>query len=78
MVKKKPVPKIGDINTPLEKVRKFYKFWANFQSWRDFSVEGEYDLEEATSRFEKRQMLKENRKKKKESSIIKRRKNENR
>ena len=60
--KKKPVPKIGDINTPLEKVKKFYKFWSNFQSWRDFSVEGEYDLEEATSRFEKRQMLKENRK----------------
>ena len=60
--KKKPVPKIGDMNTPLEKVKKFYKFWSNFQSWRDFSVEGEYDLEEATSRFEKRQMLKENRK----------------
>ena len=50
------------MNTPLDKVKKFYKFWSNFQSWRDFSVEGEYDLEEATSRFEKRQMLKENRK----------------
>ena len=60
--KKKPVPKIGDMSTPLDKVRKFYKFWSNFQSWRDFSVEGEYDLEEATSRYEKRQMLKENRK----------------
>ena len=60
--KKKPVPKLGDMNTPLEKVKKFYKFWSNFQSWRDFSVEGEFDLEEATSRFEKRQMLKENRK----------------
>ena len=60
--KKKPVPKIGDMMTPLEKIRKFYKFWGNFQSWRDFKVEGEYDLEDATSRFEKRQMLKENRK----------------
>ena len=50
------------MNTPIEKVKKFYKFWSNFSSWRDFSVEGEYDLEEATSRFEKRQMLKENRK----------------
>ena len=60
--KKKPVPKIGDMNTPLDKVKKFYRFWSNFSSWRDFSVEGEYDLEEATSRFEKRQMLKENRK----------------
>ncbi len=67
--KKKPVPKIGDMNTPLDKVKKFYKFWSNFQSWRDFSVEGEYDLEEATSRFEKRQMLKENRKMK--ASLLK-------
>ena len=60
--KKKPVPKLGDMQSPLQKVKLFYKFWHNFQSWRDFSVEGEYDLEEATSRFEKRQMLKENRK----------------
>ena len=60
--KKKPVPKLGDIQSPLQKVKLFYKFWHNFQSWRDFSVEGEYDLEEATSRFEKRQMLKENKK----------------
>lgn len=60
--KKKPVPKLGDMNSPLQKVKLFYKFWHNFQSWRDFSVEGEYDLEEATSRFEKRQMLKENKK----------------
>ena len=60
--KKKPVPKIGDLETPLEKVKKFYKFWSNFQSWRDFTVEGEYNIEEASSRYEKRQMLKENRK----------------
>ena len=60
--KKKPVPKLGDMNSPLNKVKLFYKFWHNFQSWRDFEVEGEYDLGEATSRFEKRQMLKENKK----------------
>ena len=54
MVKKKPVPKIGDLETPLEKVKKFYKFWSNFQSWRDFTVEGEYNIEEASSRYEKR------------------------
>ena len=60
--KKKPVPKLGDMQTPLAKVKLFYKFWHNFQNWRDFAVEGEYDLEEATSRFEKRQMLKENKK----------------
>jgi DnaJ family protein C protein 2 len=43
--KKKPIPKIGDMNTPLNKVRIFYQFWFNFESWRDFSVEGEYNLE---------------------------------
>ena len=67
--KKKPVPKIGDLSTPIDKVRRFYRFWYNFQSWRDFSVEGEYNLEEAGSRYEKRQMLKENKKMK--SNLIK-------
>lgn len=43
--KKKPIPKLGDINTPIEKVKRFYKFWYNFLSWRDFSTEGEYNLE---------------------------------
>jgi DnaJ family protein C protein 2 len=60
--KKKPIPKIGDMKTPLHKVRIFYQFWFNFETWRDFSVEGEYNLEEAGSRYEKRQMLKENKK----------------
>jgi DnaJ family protein C protein 2 len=60
--KKKPIPKLGDMNTPLEKVKQFYRFWTNFQTWRDFSVEGEYNLEDATCRYEKRQMLKENKK----------------
>lgn len=67
--KRKPIPKIGDMNTPLEKVRKFYRFWFNFDSWRDFSVEGEYNLDEAGSRYEKRAMLKENKKMK--SSMVK-------
>jgi len=43
--KKKPIPKLGDINTPMDKVKRFYKFWYNFNSWRDFSTEGEYNLE---------------------------------
>ena len=67
--KKKPVPKIGDMSTPMDKVKRFYRFWYNFQSWRDFSVEGEYNLEEAGSRYEKRQMLKENKKMK--SNLLK-------
>ena len=70
--KKKPVPKIGDMKTPIEKVKKFYRFWRNFESWRDFSVEGEFNIEDADSRFEKRQMLKENKKMK--ASLIRKEK----
>jgi DnaJ family protein C protein 2 len=43
--KKKPIPKIGDMNTPIEKVKKFYKFWFAFNSWRDYEVKDEYNLE---------------------------------
>jgi hypothetical protein len=43
--KRKPIPKIGDMNTPIEKVKRFYKFWFNFVTWRDFAAEGEYNLE---------------------------------
>lgn len=67
--KRKPTPKIGDMNTPLDKVKRFYQFWFNFDTWRDYSVEGEHNLEEASCRYEKRQMLKENKKLK--SSLIK-------
>ena len=70
--KKKPVPKIGDMKTPIDKVKKFYRFWRNFQSWRDFSVEGEFNIEDADSRYEKRQMLKENKKMK--ASLIRKEK----
>ena len=59
---RKPVPKIGDMNSDIKKVRKFYNFWYNFSSWRDFEVEGEHNLEEAENRWEKRAMLKENKK----------------
>jgi DnaJ family protein C protein 2 len=67
--KRKPVPKIGDMRTPLDKVKRFYQFWYNLDTWRDFSVEGEYNVEDASCRYEKRQMLKENKKLK--SSLVK-------
>jgi DnaJ family protein C protein 2 len=35
--KKKPVPNIGDKTMPIDLVFKFYKYWDNFESWRDFS-----------------------------------------
>jgi len=43
--KNKPIPKLGDMSTPLSKVQMFYQYWYNFESWRDFAVEGEYNLD---------------------------------
>lgn len=59
--KRSPVPQFGDENTDIAKVLKFYQFWDNFDSWREFTHEDEYDLEQAESRYEKRYMEKENR-----------------
>ena len=50
---RKPVPKIGDMNTDIKKVKKFYNFWFAFSSWRDFEIEGEHNLDEAENRWEK-------------------------
>lgn len=58
---KKPVPDLGDMNTPLEDVYKFYEYWVNFESWRDFTgVGAEHKPDEAQNREEKRWMMKEN------------------
>lgn len=60
---KKPIPNLGDENTPMEEVLRFYEYWVHFESWRDFSgKDSEYNPEEATSREEKRWMQKENEK----------------
>lgn len=58
----KPVPNIGDKNTPIDDVYKFYKFWDYFKTWREFSQYDEYDTEDAQDRYEKRWMEKQNRK----------------
>lgn len=52
----KPVPHIGNKDTPIEEVYKFYKYWDSFKTWREFSQYDEYDTEEAQDRYEKRWM----------------------
>jgi DnaJ family protein C protein 2 len=60
---KKPVPDLGDLETPLPEVYRFYEYWVKFDSWRDFTgVGAEHKPDEATSREEKRWMQKENEK----------------
>lgn len=60
---KKPVPDLGDMDTPIGQVYKFYEYWVKFESWRDFTgVGAEYKPDDAGSREEKRYMQKENEK----------------
>ncbi len=58
---KKPVPDLGDLDTPLQQVYRFYEYWVKFESWRDFDgVGAEHKPDDAGSREEKRYMQKEN------------------
>lgn len=56
----KPVPTIGDINTPIDEVYKFYKFWDDFKTWREFTQFDEHDPTKANDRYEKRWMESQN------------------
>lgn len=42
---KKPVPKLGRPDTPREQVERFYMFWYDFESWREYSYQDEEDKE---------------------------------
>ncbi|KYN97979.1 putative DNA-binding chaperone [Plasmodium gaboni] len=64
----KPVPDIGDENTDIKDVKYFYDFWYNFNNWRDFSYQNEYDYEQAECREERRWMERENKKIQKKAS----------
>ncbi|CAK9094768.1 unnamed protein product [Durusdinium trenchii] len=55
-----PVPELGDEKTEMTKVHKFYDFWLSFDSWRDFSMHDEYNLEDAEFREERRWMERQN------------------
>jgi len=44
---KQPTPNFGNEHMPMPNVKKFYKFWFEFNSWREFSQYDEYDTVEA-------------------------------
>ena len=67
--KKQPVPVLGTPEETIKKVLQFYEFWGNFDSWREFVHEEEYDVNQAESRGERRWMEQENRRLK--ASLIK-------
>ena len=60
---KKPVPQLGDKDTPAEGAwgfEAFYAFWFKFESWREFSSLDEHNATEAEDREERRWMEKQN------------------
>lgn len=59
---KRPSPTIGNQDTPISEVRAFYKYWDNFESWREFAQYDEHKPEEASDRYERRYMENENKK----------------
>jgi DnaJ family protein C protein 2 len=59
---KKPVPNLGAADLSFTDTRKFYKYWDNFDTWREFSQFHEYDTNDAGDRYERRWMEKENKK----------------
>ncbi|XP_071054215.1 dnaJ homolog subfamily C member 2 [Onthophagus taurus] len=72
---KKHVPKLGDLDSPREKVEYFYSFWYDFKSWREYSYEDEEDKDKCQDREERRYVDKINkaerlRKKKEEMARI--------
>ncbi|CAF0886540.1 unnamed protein product [Brachionus calyciflorus] len=56
----KNVPKLGDDNSNFEDVNKFYSFWYDFDSWREFSYLDEESKDSAADREERRWIDKQN------------------
>lgn len=55
-----PVPMLGDVDDPKEKVEAFYDFWYNFDSWRSFEYLDKEVNEGSDSRDDKRYTEKKN------------------
>ncbi|XP_071960464.1 dnaJ homolog subfamily C member 2-like [Antedon mediterranea] len=54
------VPALGGENATFDEVNKFYNFWYNFQSWREFSYLDEEEKEKGENREERRWIEKQN------------------
>ncbi|XP_030385105.1 dnaJ homolog subfamily C member 2 [Scaptodrosophila lebanonensis] len=65
------VPPFGDVDAKREEVERFYNFWYEFKSWREFSYLDEEDKEKGQDRDERRWIEKENK-----AARIKRKKEE--
>ncbi|EDW79969.1 uncharacterized protein Dwil_GK12316, isoform B [Drosophila willistoni] len=65
------VPSFGEENAKREEVERFYNFWYDFKSWREFSYMDEEDKEKGQDRDERRWIEKENK-----AARIKRKKEE--
>lgn len=57
---KNHVPPFGAVDAKREEVERFYNFWYDFKSWREFSYLDEEDKEKGQDRDERRWIEKEN------------------
>ncbi|KAL7733813.1 hypothetical protein ACLKA6_011536 [Drosophila palustris] len=57
---KAEVPPFGEVDAKREEVERFYNFWYDFKSWREFSYLDEEDKEKGQDRDERRWIEKEN------------------